>query len=355
MLRKLSVTSSLRTTSAAHAPPFIQLGFDAASRFSPSTRDLSQSGKAFATHFAELILAHDVEEHHLVITPVYYTGEQTDKTANGDYFDACCLAYWQIKSASEEAQQITVLLRGFSAIDFDDLPKEEASAVGAYTAALTHCIKCPANFLVVRASKEHDVIPLLPQTVPLASSPDVQQPLMKRPRTDGAPVMQPELEAKGESSTAQKSKSIPDFDGGSHKVLDTTNAAQRRREAEFMLRLLPQERHDEMGLGVEYKLAPATFRKHITEICIRDRATLSPEEKHWASTAGLLYLENCPAYSNDATFTRFCLGEWNWDTVNDLSIKSFHRTGANYFIKGDIDSSTIDFRIYLSDCFNIAM
>lgn len=68
-------------------------------------------------------------------------------------------------------------------------------------------------------------------------------------------------------------------------------------------------------------------------------------------TGLLIYLQHCPAFANDASWMRFCLGEWEWDTIYVLSLKSFHATGTKFMITMHIDSSTVEFRTYLSECF----
>jgi hypothetical protein len=357
MLRKrLSVTSSFSgVTSKTSSVQIIQSGFDIASKFLASTRNLTPSGKAFTTQFAEKVSASDVEETHIVVTPVFYSGDRDDKVYDGDYFDACCLAYWQVPSWPEATQTIDVTLRGFSTIDFADLPPDDKTAVAAHLGVKSTTITCPTELLVVRTHAMSDVIPMMPPpegtttatTLPL----EAQSPTKKLRVADTQPPQVDTTDSKGESPNTSKSKFIPDYNGQEHKVLETTNATKRRNEAEFMLRMLPRDRHNEMGLGVEYKLDPTGYKTHILELCLRDATTLSPDERCWESTAGLQYLEACPAFADDDIWQRFCTGEWAWNKVYLLSLQSFHRTGAQHVIPMDIDKSTLAFRVYLSECF----
>ena len=176
MLRKrLSVSSPFISQTSNKTHSIIQAAFDAANGFTASTKGLTPKGKYFSLHFAEPILAEEVEPHQLVVTPVFYSGEDIRdqgsrvNTLNGDYLDACCIAYWKTIPSTEVTQLMTVSLQGFSTIDFDGLPETDAAAVQAHLESLQQVITRPPRLLVVRASKEGDVIPLLPPQVhPLA-------------------------------------------------------------------------------------------------------------------------------------------------------------------------------------------
>lgn len=348
--RRISVTSALPSPSNP-SPDFIQAGFDTAANFSDLTLQLTPEGKFFTTEFAERIVTENIEDTHLVITPVFYTGVDPNAPPNGDYFDACCLAYWQLPSRPGVDQPLLATLRGFSTTDFVDLTDIELNSIRSHLAAVTHTIKCPPRFLAVRSAKVSSVCPQRPAGDISASS-VVEMSPAKKPRVSPPTDIEEESDPKGESPLdSSKPKFIPDLDGGLHRVLDTQNATKRRKEAQFMLRLLPPERHDDMGLGIDYKIDPVAYRNHVLELCIRDPELFSTNDQHWESTTGLQYLEACPAFKDESIWTRFCLGEWAWNTVYLLSLKSFHRTGRDYTLPLSTDISTLEFRMYLGECF----
>jgi hypothetical protein len=151
---------------------------------------------------------------------------------------------------------------------------------------------------------------------------------------------------------SSKSKHIVCRNGIVHVVLDVKDHAERRDQAEFMNRMLDPARHEEFGLGPgNYRPDPGRLHKQLIEVCSRVGGPLTADEACWESAGHIIYLSQCPAIADSTIFKHACFGELEWDKVYQLSIMSFHRTGATVRVPKDITTSTVEFRVFLAECF----
>ena len=338
MAKRRSNSSQLAPQGPA-ASDIIQLGFNTSSQFRNVQSGLTAGGINFTTKVVKLLYAEDIAPAHIIVTPA--VAPSNDQVNNGDFLEESVLVYWCINTIANAGQQLTVKRIGYSEMEHELLTVNEVAAIAEHDVADTFMITCPQQLLVLRedAAARANTQLLVPlQTI---------APTAKKPKVDNSKSATSEGESV--STTSKLTKSIPDLDGQAHAVLDGKDGSIRRQTAEFMRRLLPEERQQEMGLGIEYKIDPARYKAHLSEISLRVKF-LAGHEVTWLSTGGLFYIMMCDVFTDNDIWARFLMGDWTWYSVASLSLKHFNPYGSDFKILLT-RKSTVVFRMSLAECF----